>query len=74
MILMKLKKLLSVDQYLSEEVEVENNSDVIEKIFNPKKRKSCIPQLINNKRNLERNLSASQQNQILFKEARDDAI
>ena len=39
-----------------------------------KKRDSCIPQLIDNKRkNLERNLSAAQRDQLLFKEARDDS-
>ena len=68
------KTLLSVDQDLSGEVEADNNSDVVDKIYNTKKRKSCIPQLIDNKRkHLERNLSAAQQDQILFKEARDDA-
>ena len=50
------KTLLSVDQDLSEEVEADNNSDVVDKIYNTKKRKSCIPQLIDNKRKLlERN-------------------
>ena len=47
---------------------------MVDKIYNTKKRKSCIPQLIDNKRkHLERNLGAAQRDQILFKEARDDA-
>ena len=50
------KTLSSVDHDLSEEVE----GDVVDKIYNTKKRKSCI-QLIDNKRkHLERNLSAAQ--------------
>ncbi|XP_065671685.1 uncharacterized protein LOC136089562 [Hydra vulgaris] len=64
----------SIDQDLSEEVELVNNSDTAESINNPKKRKSCVPQLIDNKRkHLERNLSAAQRDQLLLKEARDDA-
>ena len=59
------KTLLSVDQDLSEEVQADNNSDVVDKIYNNKKRKSCIPQLIDNKRkHLERNLNATQRDQM----------
>ena len=48
---------------------------MVDKIYNAKKRKSCIPQLIENKRkHLERNLSATQQDQIMFKEARDSGV
>ena len=39
-----------------------------------KRKGSCVPQLIDNKRkNLERNLSAAQRDQLLVKEARDDS-
>ena len=47
---------------------------MIGKIYNTKIRKSCIPQHIDNKRkHLGRKLSAAQRDQILFKEAWDDA-
>ena len=43
---MKLKKILSVDQDLSEEVGADGIRDLADDIYNPKK--SFIPQLIDN--------------------------
>ena len=54
-------------------VSTENNENEEQSTSN-KRKESCIPQLIDNKRkNLERNLSAAQRDQLLVKEARDDS-
>ena len=51
------------------------NNEIDQQAASSRKRKeNCIPQLIDNKRkHLERNLSAAQRDQLLFKEARDDS-
>ena len=61
-------------EYTNQEDTISKENSDERELFTPNKRRSsCVPELIDNKRkHLERNLSAAQRDQLLMKEAKED--